>query len=426
MIYAYSGVPAYAIYYDGYLKDNINSRITGFVQDSWTIGKNFTFNPGVRIDHYSGYNQHLKKNVFSTTGVAPRVGFAWDIAGNGKTVVRAHYGHYFDGAKSTYYDKLDPQQSAYYYADIDPTTLEPLYTPYATSAGVNRTMADNIKHPWMRQGILGVERELFPGFSLGVTGIYRRSMDFIEDVLVMEDGMFTTRAVSDPGEDGNGKNATTQVLTSYRLNPAFDPLDLQYTITNPDGAYRYYRAVEITATRRMSSRWTMQASWVISKITGNYNNTNSYGNSSEYDDPNVDPRYQPLREGRLGRDNTNIAKVLASVRGPFGVQLSGVYNFISGGRWNRLVRVSLPQGAKEMFIEERGARKFDDQSILDFKALKEFKFGATGRVAIGAEVFNVFNSGAIDNRTARSGSSYNKPLGLVNPRQARLSLTFRF
>ena len=32
---------------------------------------------------------------------------------------------------------------------------------------------------------------------------------------------------------------------------------------------------------------------MISKITGNYNNTVSLGNSTEYDQPNLDPELQP-------------------------------------------------------------------------------------------------------------------------------------
>jgi len=232
--------------------------------------------------------------------------------------------------------------------------------------------------------------------------------------------------VTDPGTDLEGTGATGQTITTYPQNTdEFDPLNNTFLITNPDGAFRYYRGVEITANKRLSKRWTLQGSWVISKVTGNYNNNQSYGNSSEYDDPNQDPRYQPLREGRLGRDNTHIAKVLASVTLPLGIQLSPVYTYVSGNRTQRLYRVSLPQGRKEMFIEERGVQGFDNESIIDIRAIKEFQLGK-GRLGIGAEVFNLFNSGPVTDRTMRSGSAYFTPLGVYAPIRGRLSFNYRF
>ena len=106
------GEPYYAYLWDGYLKDNINNRLSAFAQDSWTIGSRLTINPGVRFDRITGNNSHLDEQVFATNSISPRIGFAWDVAGDSKTVVRGHYGWYFDGAKSSYYDLLDPRDSA--------------------------------------------------------------------------------------------------------------------------------------------------------------------------------------------------------------------------------------------------------------------------------------------------------------------------
>ena len=431
LIYTYSNsfadAPyAYAQYWDGYLKDNTNTRFTLFGQDSWSIGNRLTINAGVRWDHFSGHNNHLNETVFTTNGVAPRIGAAFDLFGNGKTVFRAHYGIYFDGAKSTYYDPLDPQQAPYYWAAVDPYTFENLEEPYVISTSTGRTMDPNIKHPSLRQAIVGFEHELFPGFSLGATYIYRKNRNFIDDVLNVLPGMFTAVQVTDPGTDLEGTGATGQTITTYPQNTdEFDPLNNTFLITNPDGAFRYYRGVEITANKRLSKRWTLQGSWVISRNTGNYNNNTNYGNSSEYDDPNQDPRYQPLREGRVQRDSTHIAKVLASVTLPLGIQLSPVYTYVSGSRTQRLYRVSLPQGRKEMFIEERGIQGFDNLSIIDIRAIKEFQIGK-GRLGVGAEIFNLFNSGPVTDRTMRSGSSYFTPLGVEDPIRGRLSFNYRF
>ncbi|MGB2716510.1 MAG: TonB-dependent receptor [Vicinamibacterales bacterium] len=425
-VLAYSGVPTYASIWDGYLKDNINNRLTAFAQDSWQIGSRFTLNPGVRFDRITGFNKHLDEQVYATNSISPRIGFAWDLTGNSKTVLRGHYGWYYDGAKSTFFDPLDPQIAPTYFGYLDENLN--IIDSYLTDPGTNRTMDPDIKHPRMRQGIVGIERELFGGLAVGVTGIWRYNDQFIDDILEFGAGDFTTEPLRDPGPDGTADSGdeTGNTVTLYRQ--VSDPLDNRYLITNPENAFRRYRGLELTATKRMSSRWQMQASWVISKITGNYNNSSNAGNSTtEYNDPNTDPRFQPFREGRLQYDNTHIAKVIGTYRAPWDILASAAFFYTSGTTFNRTVRSpSIPQGRKDLFIEARGSQRYDDQPRFDMKLEKQFRMGAERRIGFTLEGFNLFNNAAINSRTTRSGSSYFIPRGLVNPRRFRVGAVYRF
>jgi carboxypeptidase family protein/TonB-dependent receptor-like protein len=425
-ILASYGVPYGAVYWDGYLKDDVNNRFSAFAQDAWAVGRKLTINPGLRWDRYNGFNKHLDRSVFTTNAIAPRIGAAFDITGDGKNVIRGHYGLYFDGAKSTYYDKLDPQIAPYYFAYIDPVTLNPIEEPYITAPGTNRRLDADIKHPRMQQALVGFERELWPGTAVGANFIYRKNTNFIDDVLTNPLSDFTQVRVPDPGPDnraGTGDESSV-VLTTYRQ--ISDALENQYLITNPDGAFRRYRGLELTLKKRMSNNFMIDGSWVISKIVGNINNTGNFGNGADYDDPNQDPRLQPFREGHLQRDNTHLAKVLALYHAPFDVLLSTAFFYTTGDTFTRTVRVALPQGRKDLFVEPRGSQRYESQPKLDIKAEKQFKVSQEGRLGVSLEGFNILNNGAITSRTTRSGGTYFTPQGLVTARQWRLGFVYRF
>ena len=88
-----------------------NEDFSLFVQDTWKVWRNFTFNYGLRWDAQrfpsptiapskTAYAGDLSNASFPSTGFLPnqnqefqpRVGFAWDIRGNGKSALRASWG----------------------------------------------------------------------------------------------------------------------------------------------------------------------------------------------------------------------------------------------------------------------------------------------------------------------------------------------
>jgi len=83
-----------------------------YAQDSWTV-KRATINAGLRFDYFANSfpEQHLgpglfvpdrnvtfqPANFYSLKDLTPRVGIAYDLFGNGKTALKAHWGKYVQG-----------------------------------------------------------------------------------------------------------------------------------------------------------------------------------------------------------------------------------------------------------------------------------------------------------------------------------------
>ena len=80
-----------------------NNRIGVYAHDTWKLTRNFTLNGGLRYDHDDGLsNADLPRAPLISTfdaelgqtphndnkRIAPQVGFAWDVIGTGKTVIR--------------------------------------------------------------------------------------------------------------------------------------------------------------------------------------------------------------------------------------------------------------------------------------------------------------------------------------------------
>ena len=93
-----------------------------YVQDDWKFKPNLTLNLGLRYEFVTiPHEIHGKSSTLvnltdrdptigpiwqrnpTLSDFAPRVGFAWDVSGNGKTSIRAAFGTYYDLPISYFY-----------------------------------------------------------------------------------------------------------------------------------------------------------------------------------------------------------------------------------------------------------------------------------------------------------------------------------
>lgn len=441
--YDYEGSP-YQAYNYGYDLEGENHRESLFLQDSWRINDRLTLNPGLRFDWVRGVSPRQGgEKVYDTKNLAPRFGFAFDLTGDHKTVLKGSYSMYYEGAFFLTFSGALPGTEDFVLYDVtggSPVEID------RTPSRLYR-MDPDIKHPRTDEFTLGFERALTNDVRLAVTGIWREDKNLQSSIMPTARWETTTATAA----------VDNQPLTVYRwVNRAESETDL--LITNPDGfayrdaagnvlgtarAFRNYKGLMAVLDKRLSNRWLGRLSYVWSQSEGTINNDgfNSFGTDTLFESPS---RALVNAEGPLTNDRTHEFKVLASYQVPkVEVGLNAYYRFLTGRTYQPIQQFSanvinfpLSTG-RRVNTEPRGSRRLDDESVIDLRLEKIFKFGGRrDRLALYADITNLFNDSLVTAVITRSPNQaiggvdepvdFGSPSQLIAPRQIQIGARWSF
>ena len=410
-----------------------NNRVSLFVQDAWRITEDLTLNPGIRLDINRGSVEG--NTVFKTNPIAPRIGFAWDIGGDGISVLRAHYGHYFEALYASFYYYMDP--GAFFPEVTQRIFNQSEFTEtISSSQGQQYAMDPNIKQPYLDQYILGFDRRLPYGLVLNGTLVYRKNKNLIETV--SRDGQFVPVTGIVPGTG-------QQVILFDYLNPGTDVL----LYTNPDELERTYHAAIVGISSRLTEYGQLYASYVYSKASGNIDNLGfdeaGIGANTPFfaggflDTPNSLVNAQ----GRLTHDQTHQIKLQGTwVLPSINLALSTNYTYHSGDTWTPQSDCLLtddgngqigdgifdchefPQGPQLYFAEQRGSRRLPARNEIDIRAEWQHDFENIGVLAFQFDVFNLTNQTRPTQVETLADEELGQPATLNFPRNLRFGIRF--
>jgi hypothetical protein len=170
-----------------------------YAQDGWSITRRFTINAGVRFDRYkigwpensftpeqTAYFQPVsttETTVADLKSVSPRLGFAWDVAGNGKTVWKGFFGRFYFNPSTDISSLENPVGQAalrYEFNDLNGNKLldgrQELGALITTVGGAGFVKVDrDLQHAYGQEASTHFEHEIAPYLSARASYVYKNT-----------------------------------------------------------------------------------------------------------------------------------------------------------------------------------------------------------------------------------------------------------
>jgi hypothetical protein len=414
----------------------VNQDYSLFIQDTWKVWRNFTFNYGLRWDAQifpdptippskTAYFSNLSNPNFPSTGFIPnqkkmfqpRVGFAWDIRGNGKSALRASWGIF--NARQNMLTQVGAittngvQQQAFaagsafgtppaYGTNAGPIANPP--APGTIPTGVDVTVfSKDYANPRIYTTNVGYEQQL--------VGDYAAYADF-----TWAKGVHLTRFIN-PNVGPVSVIPTNGDTASYTGASPFPNLG---TITDTvSSAKSLYRGFTIGMRKRMSHHFLFDANYTYSVDRDDDSNERDPFTFRYADLHNLAAEYSYSdRDERHKFNAYTVADLPGGFHGNVRVQAHSAQPITPEPRFVG----GVDQGRNSL-------RKDNAFFTFDFGVDRPFHLGERMRLIPRIEMFNTFNNkNNVNPLSTPALFDFNGFLrvGVGDPRQAQLSVRFEF
>jgi hypothetical protein len=367
---------------------------------------------------------------------------AYDLAGDGKTVLKANWGRYKSNpGPQGFVNPIQSQTVTFEWLDCrngstpiacaagqrgdGQFNVSEVGTFVSSAGGSFNTIDPNLEQEYTDDLSFFVERELIANLGIRAGYVKKIGKNNWQSVQTGRSyaGYSDARSFVDPGPDGiagNGDDGPAIIAYDY---PAGVTIPASRTdLRNQDSIESWDQNFDMTVNKRMSNRWSLLSSFL-------YNWDHSKGAPQT---PNAE-RFNEV-------DLTNWAfKFFGTYQAPWGITVNPVLRYQQGVNYSRIVQVTLRTGTLDYDAEKEGTYRSENVSIFDLALEKRLPLPGRRSVDLFFAAFNMFNNNAatgqdeiVGVRTATvDGVRYDyqrflRPTGVLPPRVFRLGVKLAF
>ena len=373
-----------------------------FVNDHWVATRRSTFDLGLRFEQVRS-NATGDISSIDVQSIAPRMAGAFDLTGDGKTILQGTYAHYagkyndVQFSRNTNVGNADRIVMQYtgpagdgrdFAAGFDPANYTTAVS--GTFPTANVFFADNLRSPLTKEYTVALAREVgLHGYGRA-TYVNRKATDFVEDFITVDGGRTTVNR--------NGLVGT------------FD----NSVYLNTDLARRDYQAIDFQGAYRFGGSLSVNGLWTVQLE----NNGNFEGEAAsnpaipsligDYPETYVAERSFPM--GRLDDFQRHKVRVWANYTfdmHAFGrLDVAPLYRYNSPRTFSLVAPavaltpeqaafnpgyVRLPS-SQPVFFGARGSQEFADFALFDLAVTYGVPVWQSVRPWVKLEVLNLFNN----------------------------------
>ena len=429
-----NGVPDSVTVYNTPVTTSLDQRELGlFVQDAWTIASRLTVNAGARYErHVGSLNAQsapagefvaarsfpAQRGLVTWNTIVPRLAAAYDLAGNGRTVVKGSVSQYAQRQGSQLIDQFNPlRQNTENRTWIDgngdliPQAGEIGPGQGGLDRGATVRIDPGLRRPTQWEATASVERQIADDLGVAVSYFYRtyRDLTAVVNVAVTPDD-FSPVAITNP-IDGQPFTIYNQSLASIGK--------VDNLLTNSSALEQRYKGIEASVNRRFKNNLTLFGGATVgwNKVAGSASrNPNDLINTNGYD----------LLDSRV------IANFSSVYRLPLAFDLSSHLAFYSGQPLRRIYTVTrtvlpqLRQASQDVTLLPAGSVRKPNQTLLDLRLGRRFQtvYGVTAEPLL--EIFNVLNENASVQEVEQVGSALGSISRNIDGRLVRFGVKVSF
>jgi hypothetical protein len=403
-----------------------------WLQDSWSVNNKLTINAGIRTENemvpsYKQTADAIDIKFGFGDKIAPRLGFAYDLKGDGKWKAYGSFGYFYDITKLelprgsfggdhwiNYYWTLDTYDWASIKCDEGrtgcPGTFIEEWDARRSSNQPDPDLAAYFNRPGMTgidpamkpvesgEFTLGMDHELNATMSFGLRYVHKWLFRTIEDVGLVLPDIGEIYIIANPGF------GYTEVM-----NP-------EYPSYKTPKATRDYDSIEARLRKRLSNNWSAEISYTWSRLWGNYGglaSSDENGRTSPNINRYFDALYMSFDDknqavfGLLPTDRPHVVKAQATYDFNFGLSL-GAFAIVQSG-YPMTSQITW-QGYPVYYNGRGDLGRTPYYKNLDLNVSQEFKVGGRKRLVLNANLSNLF-----DLKTPLDYSTYSPWRSGVNP-----------